>query len=44
MNGYTDNEKEAVIGTLMFGFVGISALAGLMPLGYVLVWVIKQYF
>jgi len=43
MNDYTDNRKETFIGSLMLGFVGISALAGLIPLGYVLVWFLKHY-
>ena len=43
MNSYTDIEKEAVVGTLMLGFIGISALVGLVPLGYVISWIIKLY-
>ncbi len=43
MNDYTSTERETLIGTLMLGFVGISAVAGLIPLGYVLVWFFRHY-
>ena len=38
MNEYTSTERDTLVGTLMLGFVGISAFVGLIPLGYVLVW------
>ena len=43
MNIYVDSEEETFMGTLMVSFVGISAVAGLIPLVYVFGWVIKQY-